>query len=126
MQNEEHFPILPERIEFADPARILESVVSELEALRDFNPISSTSGLVELHGALLLYELGGRAELIPSIRPVFTPRRILEARVAWAAQRLAGRARGYDAAKAATDRAARRIEELIHLIDPDLRVTVAA
>ena len=126
MQNEEHFPILPERIEIADPARILESVVSELEALRDFNPISSTSALVELHAALLLYAFAGRAELIPSIRPVFTPRRILEARVACAAQRLAGRARGYEAARATTERAARRIEELIHLIDPDLRASVAA
>jgi hypothetical protein len=125
MQNEEHFPILPEHVE-ADPARILESIVSELEALREFNPLGSTNGLVELHGALLVYELAGRVELIPSFRPVFTPRRVLEARVAWAAQRLAGRARGYEAARAATDRAARRIEELIHLIDPDLRVTVAA
>ena len=125
MKNE-HCPILPERVAIADPRRILESVVSELEALRADAPLFAGGDLIDLHGALLAYELGGRAELIPSVNFAFSGRRLLEARVARAAHRIAGRERGHAASAATLVRSAERIEDLIHLIDPDLRVVVAA
>lgn len=126
MQNDDHFPVLPDRLHIADPRRILESVTSELEALRDFSPSINSAALIELHGALLVYELAGRGELIPSVVSTLSGRRLLEARVALAARRLAGRDRGHHAAANALVRAAHRIEELVHLVDPELAVVAAA
>ena len=52
-----------------DPQRMLESIVSELEWLIITAPMGSGSELTWLHGALLAYNLEGRAELMP--RPPF-------------------------------------------------------
>jgi hypothetical protein len=104
-----------------NPASILESVTTELEMLRSLH--NAPGRLVELHGALFLYALDGRAELIPSQGIPLGGRQLLELRVASAARRLAGRERGVAAATAALALAAQRIEQLIHLIDPELAVT---
>jgi hypothetical protein len=99
-----------------DASKILESVVSELEALRS---LSDRPRLVELHGALFLYALEGRAELIPSVGFPIGRRRVLEARVVWSARRLATLSRGATTDQA-MNRAADTIRELLYLIDPEL------
>lgn len=109
-----------------DPRRILEAVVTELEMLRDERPTAAASGLIDFHGALLLYELQGRAELLPAFSFPTPGRRFLEFRVVTSARRLAGKHRGAEAAAFALVLAAERIERLIHLIDPELRSAVAA
>ncbi len=96
--------------------KVLESIVSELESLKSF---TDRPGLVELHGALLLFALDGRVELLPSVGFPIGRRSILEARVVWSARRLAGLTKSPNAA-AALNRAAERIEELLFIIDPDL------
>lgn len=108
-----------------DPRRVLESVVTELEMLRHDRPTAAASGLIELHGALLLYGLDGRAELLPSFGFPAPGRRFLEFRVVASARRLARSRRGSGGAAATQELAAARIEQLIHLIDPDLRSAAA-
>jgi hypothetical protein len=108
-----------------DPLRLLESITNELEGLREFSGVHAPVGLVELHGALLLFALDGRAELLPSVRFPIGAHRVMQGRIAWAARRQAGPTRGAEAAKAALERASDRIERLVHLIDPDLRVSAA-
>jgi hypothetical protein len=108
-----------------DPMRTLESITNELETLREFSGVHAPVGLVELHGALLVFALEGRSELIPSVRFPIGSHRVLQSRVASAARRLAGTSEGDAAASEAMERASHRIERLIHLIDPEL-VTYAA
>ncbi len=120
MQNELH--ATPEPI---DPMRLLESITAELETLREFSGVNAPVGLVELHGALFLFALEGKAELIPTIRFPIGAHRALQSRIVWSARRLAGNASGEQAAFDAVERAANRIERLLHLIDPELRVNAA-
>ncbi len=108
------------------PHEVLESVVSELEWLYADAPLGSGSRLVALHAALLVYNLEGWSELIPSVGLSLHRRGLLEMRVSRAARRLAGPVAGPVGAKLAMERASVRIEELIHLIDPELRVVQAA
>jgi hypothetical protein len=113
---------LTSQIPAIDVPRVLESITSELESLRSF---SDRPGLVELHGALFLYALDGDAGLLPSVGFPIGRRRLLETRVVRAAKRLAGSQRGAAAQEVALLRAIETIEQLLHLIDPDL-VSVAA
>ncbi len=108
-----------------EPTQLLESIANELESLRDYTGINAPVGLLELHGALLLFALNGNAELIPTVRFPVGSHRLLQARIAWAARRQAGVGRGEAAALSAVERSAARIERLIHLIDPELRVRAA-
>lgn len=108
-----------------DPGRILESIVSELEMLCEDTAIGARSDLVQLHAALLVYELDGRVESIPNVGLSFSSRRLLEHRVTKAARRLIGSGSPTLDPDAAVALAAHRIEELLHLIDPDLRVMAA-
>ena len=112
----------------ADPKVLLEDVVSGLQILCAETSASSspTAAMIELHAALLLFELGGRRELLPSIGLGVSSRRILERRIVSSARSLAGQSVGSDAAFAAWNRAADRIEDLIDLIDPELRFRVAS
>lgn len=108
-----------------DAHRILESLVSELELLCQDTALGAGSDLVQLHAALLVYELDGRVDLIPSVGLGFSGRRVLEYRVTKAARRMAGSGSVARDPLAAVTHAAQRIEELIHLIDPQLRVMAA-
>ena len=103
--------------------KILESLVSELELMMQEAEPGTRSALIDLHGALLLYELDGRTECIPTVHVGFGVRRILEFRVSRAARRLAATAN--DPGSALT-RSVEVIEDLIHLIDEDLRTSLAA
>ncbi len=102
-------------------ARALETIVSELELLTDESPMAIRADLITLHGALLAYELGGSATWLPSIGFGMSGRRMLERRVVRAAKSMIADSD----AELAVRRAASKIEELIHLIDPDLRILAA-
>ena len=104
-----------------EAARALETIVTELELLTDQSPIAIRADLVTLHGALLAYELGGVATSIPAIGFGMSGRRILERRVVRAAKNLIG---SRDA-ETALHLAGSTIEELIHLMDPELRCVAA-
>ncbi len=104
-----------------EAARALESIVTELELLTDESPMAVRADLVTLHGALLAYEVGGHATSLPAIGFGMSGRRILERRVVRAARNMIG---GRDA-QTAVNLAASKIEELIHLIDPELRCLAA-
>jgi hypothetical protein len=121
MQNNSTSPNFDENAVSVQPSRILESIVTELELLCADSPFAARSNLIELHGALLAFELGGQLALVPSIGFAFNGRRVLEARVARAARRLIGTA----SPDAAVLSAGNTIEELIHLIDPELRLLAA-
>ena len=108
-----------------DPQRVLETVVSELELLCADTAVSARSDLIELHAALLVYELNGQAERIPTVGFGLSGRRLLELRVTKAARRLSSPKFGVADPDAAVTRAAALIEDLIHLIDPELRVLAA-
>jgi hypothetical protein len=111
-----------------DPKTVLDDVVSALQILCAETSVSSspTTSMIELHAALLLFELGGRRELVPSVGLGVTARRNLERRIVSSARSLAGRATGAEPAFAAWMRAADRIEDLIDLIDPELRILAAS
>jgi hypothetical protein len=113
---------------FISPKAALDDVVSSLQIMMAESSASvyPSNSEVELHGALLLFELGGRAENIPSISLGVSARRSIERRVASSARHLAGREIGDEAAFTAWKRAAHRIEELLDLIDPGLRAFVAS
>ena len=103
----------------AEPNRVLESIVNELEQLR-LSSDAPTSLLIDLHSALLLFGVGGRKEELPNPAFGLSPRRLLERRVVAQARRIAGSAVGNDAASAAIDRADALIASLLYLIDPEL------
>jgi hypothetical protein len=106
-----------------DPQRVLESIVYELEYLLQVVPFGSGTDLIQLHGALLAYNLGGRAELLPTPSFGLSGRSFREHRVTRAARRIIERGNG-DAA-AALEIAGRVIEQRLHLIDPELRTLAA-
>ena len=97
------------------------AIVSELELLADESPIAIRADLITLHGALLAYELGGSASWLPTIGFGMSRRRILERRVVRAARNLIG----VRDAESALHAAGSTIEELIYLIDPELRCRAA-
>jgi hypothetical protein len=103
-----------------DPARILESLVYEFEILSAETQLGSTRDLIDLHGALLVYNLDGRTDLIPVTSISLNRRSMLEFRIARAARRLTKDLRPEVQAFVSVERAAARIEELLHLIDPEL------
>lgn len=104
-----------------DADRVLESIVSELEVLTSDSPMAARSDLIALHGALLAYELGGVAASLPSPGFGMSGRRLLERRVAKAARQLIGT----NEPDLALRLACTTIEDLIHLIDPELRFQAA-
>jgi hypothetical protein len=102
----------------ASPAEsVVTSLVSELEFLLEDSPVHRTE-LIALHGALLAYEIQGDASLIPVPSLGFGSRRVLTFRVTRAARRLIAESRD---AESAIEVAVQVIEDLIHLIDPELR-----
>jgi len=111
-----------------DPKAVLHDVVSALQIVSTETATSLTTpnSLIDLHGALLVYGLAGRSSLLPSVAIGVTTRRSLERRVLSSARRLAGRDQSDEAAFAAWKRAAARIEDLIDLIDPELRLLAAS
>jgi hypothetical protein len=111
-----------------DPKAALDDVVSGLQILCAETAVSSspTPSMIELHAALLLFELSGRRELLPTVGLGMTSRRHLERRIVSSARAQAGRADGPEAAFAAWMRSADRIEDLIDLIDPELRILAAS
>jgi len=106
-----------------DPQRVLESVVSELEYLIHDAPLGSGADLLQLHGALLVYNLEGRAELVPPPSFGLSARSWRERRVVRSAQRIIERGAGNTTAAMAI--AADLIEQHLHLIDPELLARAA-
>ena len=64
----DHQPLLEDAQANAgtDPRRVLESLVCELECLLDDAPTAATSPFIELFAALLVFNLDGCADLVPS------------------------------------------------------------
>jgi hypothetical protein len=106
-----------------DPRRVLESLVYELEVLVHEAPLGSGSDLIQLHGALLAYNLEGRADLMPIPSFGWSARSWRERRVIQAARRIVEQGSG-DAA-ATIGIAADHIARLLHLIDPELAALAA-
>ena len=106
-----------------DPQRVLESLASELEYLVQEAPVGSGTDLVRLHGALLAYNLQGRASLLPAPRFGLSTRCWRERRVIEIARRLIARGAGDDAL--AMRLAADEIAERVHQIDPALGLLAA-
>ena len=108
-----------------DPDRILESLACEFETISADLPLGCGGDLMALHGALLVYNLEGRVDLIPPTSWSLNRRSMLEHRIARAARRLTRNLRPEVQAYVSVERAAARIEELLHLIDPELRSLAA-
>jgi len=106
-----------------DPQRVLETVVSELEILLHEAPLGCGSDLILLHGALLAYNLEGRADLLPTPSFGWSARSWRERRVVHAARRIIAQESGDNAA--AIDIAAALIARYLHLIDPELAARAA-
>jgi hypothetical protein len=102
-----------------DPARLLESIVSEYEYLSQDAPLGSGFDLVELHGALLVYNLGADVALLPSPAFGLSARSWRERRIVHAARRILAVGAG-DQART-MDIAADLVDRHLHLIDPELR-----
>ncbi len=102
-----------------DPRRVLESVVSELENLLNALPLGVQGHLIELHGALLAYNLDGHVERLPDAFFGMSQRRWKERRVLRAA-RIIGR-RGQGDADLIVRVASQIIETNLYLIDPELQ-----
>jgi hypothetical protein len=102
-----------------DPGRVLESLVSELENLLNAVPLGAEGHLIELYGALLVYNLEGRVELLPDAFFGRSPRRWKERRVLRAARLLGRRSQGD--ADVMVRAACRIIETNVYLIDPELQ-----
>ena len=111
-----------------DPKAVLDDVVSGLQILCAETALctSPTNSMIDLHAALLMFELSGRRELLPSVGLGVSARRSLERRIVSSARVLAGRVEGTEAAYVVWKRAAARIEDLIELIDPELRILAAS
>ncbi len=123
----ENFPVSPDPLmsaEFA-PGRILESLVSELEIIRSESPATVSSLLIDLHGALFLYELGGDLGRLPTLGFSLSSRRLLERRVVLAARRLGRMGSDPTVHQQNIERANARIVDSIHLIDPELRPSLS-
>lgn len=105
------------------PGRILESLVSELELLRADSPTTVATSLIDLHGALFLYELGGDLDRLPTLGFSLSSRRLLERRVVLAARRLGRRGSDPSVHQENIERANACIVDSIYLIDPELRTS---
>jgi hypothetical protein len=109
-------------LEFAshevDANNELAAVVASLESMRLDPSLPEVSGtaLVNLHGALLLFQLGGHLDKVPSAALFSFGQRFMERRVLAAARRLATNTDPYVNWLSAS----REIEELIGRIDPEL------
>jgi hypothetical protein len=101
-----------------DSQRMLESLVYELEYLLVTAPFGAGRDLVELHGALLAYNLGGHRENMPTPSFGLSGRSLREQRVARAAMKIVKRGAGD--AEAVMTFATQIIEQRLHLIDTDL------
>ncbi len=106
-----------------DPQIVFESIVSELEYLIAESHVGERAGLLELHAALLVYNLGGQASLLPTPTFGMSTRRVRERRVLRIARRIEEHAGGDSAV--AIEFAATLIERNLDLIDPDLRALAA-
>ena len=106
-----------------DPQRVFESLTSELEYLVEEAPAGSGPDLLRVHGALLAYNLEGRAELLPTPRFGLSMRSWRERRVIDLARRLIARGAGDPALtmRLAADEIARHL----HAIDLELGARVA-
>jgi hypothetical protein len=102
-----------------DPRRVLESLVSEFENHLNALPLGVQGHLVELYGALLMYNLEGHVERLPDAFFGTSQRRWKERRVLRAA-RLIGR-RGQGDADLVVRGASQIIETNLYLIDPELQ-----
>jgi hypothetical protein len=102
-----------------DPRRVLESLVSEFENHLNALPLGVQGHLVELYGALLMYNLEGHVERLPDAFFGTSQRRWKERRVLRAA-RLIGR-RGQGDADLIVRVASQIIETNVYLIDPELQ-----
>ena len=105
-----------------DPQKVFETIVTDLEMLTADCPAAPSWELVELHAALLVYELGERVTDVQTARASIRRRPMLERRVARAALRLLQNASAQSSDAELRSRATESIEALIHLIDPELRV----
>jgi hypothetical protein len=115
----------PQSTTHPDPGQILESLAYEFESLSAELPLGFGRDLLNLHGALLVYNLEGRVDLIPPTGFSLNRHQMLEFRIARAARRLTGTLRPEVQAYLSVERAAARIEELLHLVDPELRSLAA-
>jgi hypothetical protein len=106
-----------------DPQRMLESIVSELEILVQDAAPGFGSDLVRLHGALLAYNVGGRAELLPTARLGWSARTWRERGVVREARRIVDQGAGD--VSIAVGIATEQIERNLHLIDPELAARAA-
>ncbi len=102
-----------------DPRRVLESLVSELENLLNALPLGEQGHLIELHGALLVYNLEGDVDRLPDAFFGMSQRRWKERRVLRAA-RVIGR-QGQGDADLIVKIACQIIETNLYLIDPELQ-----
>lgn len=105
-----------------DPQKVFETIVTDLEMLTADCPTAPSWELVDLHAALLVFELGGRVTEIQTARASLRRRAMLERRVVRAARRLVQGGSSHASENELRARATESIEGLIHLIDPDLRV----
>ena len=109
-------------------SRELDAVSASLVALQLDRP-DQTPGYphlyVELHGALLLFQVAGEAAMLPTVGFAPFGERALQRRITAAARRLAGKERGPEASFAAWCRAGDKVTEYIGLIDPELLLMVA-
>jgi len=106
----------------------LEAVTAALTTLRMEHQVGSTGSadmLVALHGALLLFQVAGEADMVPVVGFAPFGERALQRRIAAAALRLAGKDRGPQASFAAWCRAGDTVNQYIGLIDPELCKMVA-
>ena len=102
-----------------NPIRVLESIVSEYEYLSQDAPLGAGFDLVELHGALLVYNLGGDVALLPSPAFGLSTRSWRERRIVRAARCIV--AVGAGDRTRTMDIAANLVDRHLHLIDPELR-----
>ena len=104
-----------------DVTDVLDAVTAQLTTtLLDSGVRSVREDLVDLHGALLLYELGGRVGLLPS-RSVFGfGRRVVERKIVAAAARLSRMHSAPAGPFYAWLEARSTVDTLIGAMDPDL------
>jgi hypothetical protein len=101
-----------------DATAELGAVIASLESMRMDPSLPDVSGatLLNIHAALLLFQLGGRTELLPSVALFSFGQRFVERRVIAAARRLAVSNDSYVNWLSA----GRQIEQLIGCIDSEL------
>jgi hypothetical protein len=106
-----------------DPARMVESLLAELDFLLELHPELPAGELVTLHAALALFNVEGDVSRLPTPRLAFSARAGRERRLLRTARQLAAHA-GTDPVRV-TEQAALAIECRLGLIDPELLAFVA-